>query len=62
MSYTHLWLDIVAGLKKEGWKSTGGNHDSFLILRKKEKIIKVFLRDYKKRGENDINHVIVRYS
>jgi len=29
MSYTHLWLDIVAGLKKEGWVTKGGNYTSF---------------------------------
>jgi len=61
MSYTHLWLDIVAGLKKEGWKSVGGNFTSYLILRKEDKTIKVFLQDYTKLHEDDINNVIVRY-
>ncbi len=62
MSYTHLWLDIVAGLKKEGWKSVGGNFTSFLIMKKEDKTIKVFLKDYKKLHEDDLNHIVVRYS
>lgn len=62
MSYTHLWLDTVAGLKKEGWKPLGGNYTSFLILKKEGKTIKVFLKDYKKLHEDDINLVVVRYS
>jgi len=62
MSYTHLWLDVVAGLKKEGWMSAGGNYTSWLMLRKGDKTIKVYLKDYKKVHENDINLVVVRYS
>lgn len=62
MSYTHLWLDIVAGLKKEGWKTKGGNYSSFLIMYKDGQNIKVFLRDYKKMHKDDINSVVVRYS
>ncbi len=62
MSYTHLWLDIVAGLNKEAWKDKGGNFSSFRILEKEGKIIKVFLRDYKKLNEFDNNYVVVRYS
>ena len=62
MSYTHLYLDIVAGLKKEGWKTVGGNFTSFLIMRKNGKTIKVFLKDYKKLHENDLNFIVVRYS
>ena len=61
MSYTHLWLDIVAGLKKEGWKTKGGNYSSFLIMYKDGRTIKVFLRDYKKVHKDDINSVVVRY-
>ncbi len=62
MSYTHLWLDITAGLRKEGWKNVGGNYNSFLIMRKNNKNIKIFIRDYKKLHEEDINHIVVRYS
>lgn len=62
MSYTHLWLDIVAGLKKEGWKSKGGNFTSYLIMEKNNKTIKVFLKDYENLHEDNINHVIIRYS
>ncbi len=62
MSYTHLWLDIVAGLKKEGWKEEGGNFNSWIMMSKGDRNIKVFLRDYKKLHEEDINHVIIRYS
>lgn len=62
MSYTHLWLDVVAGLKKEGWKSVGGNYTSYLIMRKEDREIKVTLKDYKKLKEDDINFVRVRYS
>ena len=61
MSYTHLWLDCVAGLKKEGWKVVGGNYTCYIILEKMNKQIKVFIRDYKKLNEYDINSVIVRY-
>ena len=61
MSYTHLWLDTIAGLKAQGWVTKGGNYTSFLILKKEGKTIKVFLKDYKKLHEDDINHVIVRY-
>ncbi len=62
MSYTHLWLDIVAGLKKEVWKTVGGNYSSYLIMNKECRTIKVFLRDYKKLYKDDINSVVVRYS
>lgn len=62
MSYTHLWLDIVAGLKKEGWTTKGGNFTSFLIMEKQGMTIKVFLKDYKKVHENDLNYVITRFS
>ena len=62
MSFTHLWLDIVAGLKKEGWQTVGGNYTSFLIMHKEGRTIKVFLQDYKKLHKEDINCVIVRYS
>ncbi len=62
MSHTHLWLDTVAGLKKQGWKFIGGNFTSFAILEKEGNTIKVFLKDYKKLNEDDINCTIVRYS
>ncbi len=62
MSYTHLWLDVVAGLKKEGWKSVGGNFTSYRILRKNDVTIKVFLKDYKKLHKDDNNYIVVRYS
>lgn len=62
MSYTHLWLDIVAGLKKEGWEEVGGNWTSYRIYRKDGKTIKVFIKDYKKLHEDDNNYIIVRYS
>jgi len=62
MTYTHLWLDIVAGLKKEGWVTKGGNYTSFLIMTKKDKTIKVFLTHHQKLHEDDLNQVIVRYS
>lgn len=62
MSYTHLWLDIVAGLKKEGWKEKGGNFSTFMIMGKGDRTIKIFLKDYKKVHEDDLNHIIVRYS
>ena len=62
MSHTHLWLDTVAGLKTQGWRSKGGNFTSFLILEKEGKTIKVYLKDYKKLNEDDINCTIVRYT
>ena len=62
MSYTHLWLDIVAGLKKEGWKEKGGNYSSFLIMFKGNRTIKVFIRNPKGLHEYDVNYIIVRYS
>lgn len=62
MSYVHLWLDVVAGLKKEGWKDAGGNYSSFRIMEKEGHTIKIFLRDYKKLNEFDNNYVVVRYS
>ncbi len=62
MSYTHLWLDIVAGLKSQGWVSKGGNYSSFLIMSKEDRHIKVFLKDYKKLHEFDNNYIVVRYS
>jgi len=62
MSYVHLWLDIVAGLKKEGWRSVGGNFDSYIIMKKKDSVIKVFIRNKENLKEFDLNHIIVRYS
>lgn len=62
MSHTHLWLDTVAGLKTQGWKSVGGNFTSFVILRKQGDTIKVFLHDPKKIQERDTNFIVVRYS
>ena len=62
MTYTHLWLDVVAGLKKEGWKDVGGNLSSYRIMEKEGQTIKIFLRDYKKLNEFDNNYVVVRYS
>ena len=62
MSYTHLWLDIVAGLKKEGWISKGGNFNSWVMMSKGERIIKVFLKDNKKLNKFDTNYIVVRYS
>lgn len=62
MSYTHLWLDTVSGLKKQGWKSVGGNFTSFVILRKEERTVKVFLKYPKKIQMDDTNFIVVRYS
>ncbi len=62
MSYTRLWLDVVAGLKKEGWKSVGGNFTSYLIMEKEGKTIKIYLRDFKNSHEFDNNYIVVRYS
>ena len=62
MSYTHLWLDIVAGLKKEGWVSKGGNFNSWIMMSKGDRHIKVFLKNNKKLHEHDINYIVVRYS
>ena len=62
MSYTHLWLDTIAGLKTQGWVVKGGNFTSFLMLEKEGKTIKVFLQNSDKLNKDDINHVIVRYS
>lgn len=62
MSYTHLWLDIVAGLKKEGWVNEGGNYTSYLIMSKQGVNIKVFIKDLEKLNKDDLNHIIVRYS
>lgn len=62
MSYTHLWLDIVAGLKKEGWKTVGGNFTNWVMMKKGGKTIKIFLKDYKKLHEHDVNFIVTRYS
>ena len=62
MSYTHLWLDIVAGLKKEGWKTVGGNCTNRVMMKKGGKTIKIFLKDYKKLHEHDVNFIVTRYS
>lgn len=62
MSYTHLWLDIVAGLKKEGWKEQGGNFSNWIMMSKGERHIKVFLKDNKKLNQFDTNYIVVRYS
>lgn len=62
MSYTHLWLDVVAGLKTQGWEDMGGNFTCWRMMKKEGKEIKVFLSDYKKLHEDDINFVIIRYS
>lgn len=62
MSYTHLWLDIVAGLKTQGWEDIGGNFTCWRMMKKGDKTIKVFLRDYNKLHEYDVNFVVTRYS
>ncbi len=62
MSYTHLFLDTIAGLKKEGWKDVGGNFTTYRILRKNDATIKVFLKDNKKLNNEDLNYLVVRYS
>lgn len=62
MSYTHLWLDVVAGLKKEGWKIKGGNYTNWILLTKEDQEIKVFIKDYKKLRQDDLNFICVRYT
>ena len=52
-----LFKDITVGLTLRGWKVLGGNDDTFLILRKPSKTIKVFADNYEKP-----NHFVVRYS
>jgi len=61
-TYTHLWLDVVAGLKKEGWETVGENYNSFIILKKAGREIKVFIRDFRKLDPESINSIVVRYS
>jgi hypothetical protein len=52
-----LFKDITIGLTTQGWRILGGNDDTFLILQKPGKTIKVFADNYEKP-----NHFIVRYS
>jgi len=52
-----LFEDITQGLVSGGWRIRGGNDDTFLILIKDGKTIKVFADNYDKP-----NHFIVRYS
>jgi len=52
-----LFEDITKGLVKQGYKIHGGNYDTFLMLSKNKRIIKVFADDYEQP-----NHFIVRYS
>ena len=52
-----LFRDITTGLVTQGWTMVGGNDDTFLILQKPGKTIKVFADNYDKP-----NHFIVRYS
>ena len=40
----------------------GGNFTCWRMMKKGDKTIKVFLRDYKKLHEYDINFVVTRYS
>jgi len=61
-TYIHLFLDIIAGLKKEGWKDVGGNYHSYRILRKNEVEIKVFTKYDEKFNDKDFNYIYVRYS
>ena len=53
----NLFTDITLGLVSQGWKIQGGNHDTFLILTKNKKVIKVFADNYEKP-----NYFIIRYS
>lgn len=62
MSYTHLFLDTIAGLKKEGWKDVGGNFTSYRIMKKEGSTVKIFLKDNKKLKNDDLNYLVVRYS
>lgn len=60
--YNQLFKDIVSGLKNQGYLDVGGNDDCFLIMKNKEgKAIKIFLNNYDKTNEEDINHVVVRF-
>jgi hypothetical protein len=52
-----LFKDITIGLTTQGWKDAGGNDDTFLILNKPGKTIKVFADNYE-----EPRHFIVRYS
>ncbi len=37
-----LFDDITNGLTSQGWEDIGGNSDSFLIMRKGKKTLKVY--------------------
>lgn len=52
-----LSKDIINELATQGWKDTGGNDTSFLILGKPGKVIKGFADNYDKP-----NYSIVIYS
>ncbi len=60
--YNQLFKDIVNGLKSQGYLDIGGNDDCFLIMKnKKGNLLKIFLMDYDKTNEENINHVIIRF-
>jgi hypothetical protein len=61
MTYTHLFLDIIAGLKNEGWKDVGGNYHSYRVMRKGDIDIKVFVKYDEKFNDKDFNFICVRH-
>ena len=52
-----LFNDILEGFKKQGFEDVGGNDTTYHLLRKDDKILKVFATDYDNPTE-----FIVRYS
>jgi hypothetical protein len=60
--YPKLWKDVVDGLVSKGWKLVGGNIEDYMILRKGEEEIKVFIQHRDIFDSNETNFIVTRYT